>query len=164
MRVLVLTGPPAVGKSTLGRLLAEGRARGALVDIDDVRHMVVSGHAAPWEGDEGRAQRRLGVENGCGLARNFVRDGFDVVVADVVSDETALLYRELLDEPLIVRLVVGYDEAVRRARTRRVFLTWDEFRDLHEREGEASVADHRVDTSGLSAEQVAAEVGALWIT
>jgi dephospho-CoA kinase len=54
MRALVLTGPPAAGKSTIGRLAAQDRPRAAFIDIDDVRHLVVSGHAAPWEGEEGR--------------------------------------------------------------------------------------------------------------
>lgn len=51
--VLILTGPPAVGKSTVGRLVAERREHCALVDIDDIRHLVISHHAAPWQGDEG---------------------------------------------------------------------------------------------------------------
>jgi catechol 2,3-dioxygenase-like lactoylglutathione lyase family enzyme len=35
--------------------------------------MMVSGHAAPWEGQEGRRHHHLGVENGCGLAGRFRR-------------------------------------------------------------------------------------------
>jgi hypothetical protein len=86
------------------------------------------------------------------------------VVADVVSDETAGLYKELLDDVVIVRLVVGYAEAVRRARTRPIFLTWDEFRELHAQEAGMRVADHRVETGGRSVGEVAAAVGGLWIT
>lgn len=164
MRVLVLTGPPAAGKTTLGRMLAGGRARGVLVDVDDVRQMVVGGHAAPWEGAEGREQQRLGVTNACGLARRFVRRGYDVVVVDVLSEETAALYREMLAEPLIVRLAVSYDEAVRRAHTREVFLTWDEFRMLHEQQAGMSGADRRVDVDGLSVGQAVERLAELWAT
>lgn len=50
---LVLTGGPAVGKSVTARALAGGRVRCAVVDVDDVRQLVISGAAAPWEGEEG---------------------------------------------------------------------------------------------------------------
>jgi predicted kinase len=162
MRVLVLTGPPAVGKTTIGRLLVRDRPRGVLVDIDDVRHMVVAGHAAPWDGAEGHRQQRLGVINGCGLARTFAGHGYDVVIVDVLTNETAELYRELLDDPLIVQLAVSYPEALRRAHSRKVFLTWDEFRDLHDQEAELTRADHRIDTDPLTAERAAAQLTAFW--
>jgi hypothetical protein len=50
---LVLTGGPAVGKSTTANLFARRRPRAAVVDVDDVRQLVVSGAAAPWDGAEG---------------------------------------------------------------------------------------------------------------
>lgn len=162
MRVLVLTGPPAVGKTTIGRLLARDRPRGVLVDIDDVRHMVVGGHAAPWDGTEGHQQQRLGVINGCGLARTFLGHHYDVVIVDVLANETAELYRELLDDPLIVQLAVSYPEALRRAHSRKVFLTWDEFRRLHDQEADLAGADHRIDTDSLTADRTAARLTALW--
>ncbi|MGP3936807.1 hypothetical protein [Nonomuraea sp. KM88] len=37
MQVLVLSGPPAAGKSTVGRRVAGTRARCAFIDVDDVR-------------------------------------------------------------------------------------------------------------------------------
>ncbi len=40
---LVLTGGPAVGKSTTARLLALATARAAVVEVDDVRLLIVSG-------------------------------------------------------------------------------------------------------------------------
>jgi predicted kinase len=162
VRVLVLTGPPAVGKTTIGRLLAGSRPRGVLVDIDDVRHMVVGGHAAPWDGVEGRAQQHLGVINGCGLARTFVQHGYDVVIVDVLTNDTAARYREFLDDPLIVHLTVSYPAALRRARTRPVHLTWDEFRRLHDQQADLTTADRRLDTDHLTADRAAAELSALW--
>ncbi|MEH0845970.1 hypothetical protein V6U81_26685 [Micromonospora sp. CPCC 205711] len=39
---LVLTGGPAVDKSTTGRLLARRCARAALIDVDDIRQLVVA--------------------------------------------------------------------------------------------------------------------------
>lgn len=162
VRVLVVTGPPAVGKSTVGRLVATRGQRRALVDIDDVRHLVISGHTAPWEGEEGARQQRLGVVNGCALAGNFVSHGIDVVIVDVLSEETASLYRELLPDPLIVRLSVDYPEALRRAQTRKVHLSWDEFRALHAQQTSLKAADVQVDTTHLSAQDTADRLMGLW--
>lgn len=162
MRVLVLTGPPAVGKTSVGRLLAGTRRRGALVDIDDVRHMVVAGHAAPWDGDEGRRQQRLGVVNGCAVAGTFTANGIDVVIVDVLTDQTAGLYRQLLRDPLIVQLTAAYDEAVRRAHTREIHLTRDEFRRLHDEQGRLTAFDHRIDTTDLSPDRTVAELARVW--
>ena len=162
MRVLVLTGPPAVGKTTVGRLVAAARPRCAMVDIDDVRHLIVSGHAAPWDGADGRAQQDLGVRNGCALAANFAAHGVDAVLVDVLDDATAARYRELLGDPLIVQLTVDYQESLRRAHTRTVHLSWEEFRQLHDQQQHFAGADCRIDTTGLSAEETAARLVELW--
>lgn len=160
--VLILTGPPAVGKSTVGRLVAERRERCAMVDIDDIRHFVISHHAAPWEGDEGTRQQRLGVLNGCSLAKNFVSAGIDVVIVDVLDNNTAALYQELLDDSLIIRLEVSYEEALRRAKTRAVHLSWEEFRALHVQQGAFTSADVSLDTTQLSPDDTASAVLAHW--
>ncbi|WP_346109233.1 hypothetical protein [Nonomuraea maheshkhaliensis] len=136
----------------------------AFIDVDDVRHLVVSGHAAPWEGAEGLRQRRLGVRNGCAVAGNFLRDGIDVVIADVLTDATAELYRELLPGVLILELVVEVGEAERRAGTRAAHLTAAEFRMLHERQGEFTVGDIQVDTTRLSVREVVARVIEVWVS
>ena len=79
MHPLLLTGPPAAGKSTTARAVAALRPRAAVIDVDDIRLLVVSGHAAPWQGDEGRLQQRVGVENACDLANRLESAEFDVV-------------------------------------------------------------------------------------
>jgi hypothetical protein len=162
-RPLVLTGGPAVGKSVTGRALAKGRPLCALVDVDDVRQLVVSGAAAPWEGEEGREQQRLGVINACGLARNFVAVGIEVVVADVLTPETCSIYRRELPGCLIVHLTVGFPEALRRAATRKVWLTDDEFRMLHEADAASPpAADHRIQVDGLDLQEQVQKVESQW--
>lgn len=128
---LVLTGGPAVGKSTTARLLARAQRKGVFIDVDDVRQMVVGGHVPPWQGTEGLAQQRLGVENACVLARRFAERGFAVAVADVVTPMTMLLYRRLLPARLVVRLHVTPREAQQRAATRPAHLSDSEFTHLH---------------------------------
>src|SRR3954464_893987 len=120
---LILTGGPAVGKSVTAHALAEGRPRCAFIDVDDVRQLVITGAAAPWEGREGRQQQRLGVTNACSLARNFLATGIEVVIADVLTPETCDLYRRELPGWLIVHMTVDLREAMRRAASRKVWLT-----------------------------------------
>ena len=160
---LVLTGGPAAGKSTTGRALAQSSARAAFVDVDDVRQLVVSGGATVWEGPEGGRQWDLAARNACALAANFSAAGFDVVVADVLDRTTAAVYRQLLPGALIVHLVVSLPEARRRAATRTVWLTDDEFAWLHERDRrEPPGADVRLDLDGLDVEGQLAAVRTLW--
>jgi predicted kinase len=148
-RPLVLTGGPAVGKTTTGRALAERRPRAAFVDADDVRQFVVAGAEPLWRGDEGIAQHLLGAQNTSLLAGAFVRAGFEVVVADVVTAPTAPVYRSLLPDCLIVHLVVPFAEARRRASTRP---DTDDPPDV----------DHRLEVAALSFQEQVDAVDDLW--
>ncbi|RZU20027.1 hypothetical protein EV645_2247 [Kribbella rubisoli] len=160
---LILTGGPAVGKSVTARALAEGRPRCAFIDVDDVRQLVVTGAAAPWKGREGRQQQRLGVTNACSLARNFLATGVEVVVADVLTPETCDLYRRELPGWLIVHMTVDLPEAMRRAASRKVWLTDDEFRLLHEADAaNPPDADHRIQVDALDLQNQIELVAYLW--
>lgn len=160
-RTILLTGGPAVGKNTVGELVAAARERCALIDVDDVRQMIRNPHAAPWEGSSGSRQQRLGVLNACSLAASFVRNHYDAVVLDVLTDETAALYRGQLHgvSPLIiVHLAVSRHEARRRSATRLVSLTDDEFELLHDQQASLTTADVVFDTTAMTAEAVAEQV------
>jgi predicted kinase len=162
MRALLLTGPPAVGKSTIGRLLAATLRYAAFIDVEDVRHLIVGGHAAPWAGLQGARQQRLGIVNACMLARNLIADGAEVVLADVLTNATAALYRELLSDVLIVELAVDLQEAVRRAEQRREYLTAKEFYALHDQHADFVAADLQVPVSQLAVPEAVAAVTEAW--
>ncbi len=164
MRVpLVLTGPPAVGKTSAGRRLAQACPRGAYVDVDDVRQLVVAGGAAPWEGDEGVRQRELGVRNACLLAARFTAERFATVVTDVLTPRTLAIYRAELPGCLIVRMRVDVAEARRRAATRPVYLTAEEFAALHAEDVAAELAvDAELDVTGLSLDDLVTELSRRW--
>ena len=160
---LILTGGPAVGKSVTARALAEGRPRCAFLDVDDVRQLIVAGAAAPWEGEEGREQQRLGLTNACSLARNFVAMGIEVVFSDVLTPETCHLYRRELPGCLIVHMTVEFPEAIRRAASRKVWLTDHEFRMLHEADAaNPPAADHRIQVDRLDLQNQTEKVARLW--
>ena len=71
--MLILTGPTAAGKNTVGRLLAYQRHRCAVVDFDLVRAMFVQPHQPPWMGEEGKMQQILGVQHVFNLAIGFAK-------------------------------------------------------------------------------------------
>src|SRR4051812_40071421 len=85
----------------------------------------------PGEGDDGRRQQHLGVENACGLARRFLEAEVDVVIADVMTPDTAEMYRTLLPDIFIVHLRVSLAKARRRAAMRPTYITELEFLTLH---------------------------------
>lgn len=159
---LVLTGAPAVGKSTTAAILAKTTARSAFLDVDDIRQLVKNGGAAPWDGDEGIAQQELGVRNAATLAENFLNPGFNVTFADVVDPRTLQLYRELLPGVVVVRLSLRLEEAWRRASLRTVYLTDAEFDALHRQQLEPLKVDHDVDVSRMGIDEQVQTVRRLW--
>lgn len=70
LRQLILSGGPAAGKTTCGRLLAAQRSRAAYIDADDVRLLVIAGTATLWSGKEGEAQHLLAAQNVAARLRN----------------------------------------------------------------------------------------------
>jgi hypothetical protein len=156
---LVLTGPPAAGKSTAGRLVAQLRPRCAFLDVDDLRQLIVNGHRAPWQADGGPEQHLLGVRNACGLTRTFTAYGFEAVLADMVTADTVGLYRRLPGGVVIVALRLSLAEALRRAGMRVQHITEAEFRSLYEGESATvELADAVIDVEALD---VAGQVRAI---
>jgi predicted kinase len=162
MRPLILTGGPAVGKTTCARALASRRDRGAFIDADDVRQLVVAGDAAPWSGDEGRAQHLLGARNVSALARNLVDASFDVTIADVVIDETLARYRAALPDCFVVHLAITLDAARERATTRPVYITDDEFDLLHRMTAVPPAVDLVLDVTGMSVDEQITRLAREW--
>ena len=134
-----------------------------MIDVDDIRQLVVAGHAAPWDGEAGLNQQRLGVENACDLARRFASSGIEVVIADVLTAQTAELYRARLSDVMIVHLRISLTEARRRAAQRPVYLTDDEFELLHRQQpSDARLYDDVVDVDGLDLAGQVAAVRRIW--
>ena len=162
--MIVLTGPAAAGKNTIGHLYAtQFCERGAVIDGDLVRWMLRKPHIAPWEGTEGLAQHRLGVRHACMLAKSFADEGFDVIVLDVVWSDLGQLYRqELAGYPsLIVRLMPSWDEVLKRLHERPPTITDAEARWTYDMQINLQDFDHSIDNTHMSAEDVAAWLASL---
>lgn len=160
MKVTILTGPAASGKNAVSQAIAEKSVKCAVIDVDIVRWMYRVPHKAPWEGDEGKEQQRLGVANACILAKQFLSKNIDVIILDVLQDDTANLYRELLNEysPKIVLLLPTYEEAHKRFTNRPHTIAEDEFKLVYKWQEELTIYDKKIDNTNLSIEETVMEI------
>ena len=154
--ILILTGPPAAGKSTIGPLIAQQLERCAVIDVDWLRKMVIQPHIAPWRGEAGVAQLHLGVQNACAVARNCAATGFNVVILDVLTDETAQVYRTALADLgcQIVLLLPSLATALQRNRARGQFLTDAEVELLYGWQTALTIYDQQIDNTALPIDSV----------
>ena len=157
MKILILTGPPGCGKNTVSALLAQRRSQCAVIDVDAVRQMVVQPHKAPWDGDEGIVQAKLGVENACLLARQFVQTGFDGVILDVIWRYTLPIYQERLADysPKFVLLMPELTETLRR-NAARGWLPAHEVVMIYEEIKAFTEYDRKIDNTNLKPDVLAA--------
>jgi predicted kinase len=162
MRPLILSGGPAAGKTTCARALAAARPRGAYVDADDVRQLVVSGDATLWSGPEGHAQHVLATRNVAALARNLLSAGFDVTASDIVTAETLPVYRAELPGCFVVHLAIDLPAARERAATRPVFITDDEFDLLHRMTSAPPDVDLVLDVTDTSLDRQIEAIRTAW--
>jgi adenylylsulfate kinase-like enzyme len=155
--MLILTGPTAAGKNTIGKLLAVRRKRCAVVDFDLVRRMFIQPHQPPWAGEEGKSQQMLGVRQVCKLAKGFAAAGWEVIILDVLSNETAKLYKRLLKNVdfNIVQLLPAFEELKRRFYERGACLTDEELQMIYQEQSEFTGYDLRIDNTAAPPETVA---------
>jgi adenylylsulfate kinase-like enzyme len=85
IRVIVVSGLPGAGKSTIARALAARFPRAAHVEADRLQHMIVSGGRWPESHLDAESERqlRLRLHNVCQLAGSFARAGFVAVVDEI---------------------------------------------------------------------------------
>jgi len=83
-QVLVLTGPPGAGKSTVARALTAQLDQAVLVRGDDVLGCVVSGFVDPWLPDA-HTQNRAALAATAATAREYAISGYPVVVDTVLG-------------------------------------------------------------------------------
>lgn len=161
MNVIILTGPAGAGKNTIARLVAEKKKKCSVIDVDLVRAMIVQPHKAPWDGEGGLAQQRLGVANACLLAKIFVKNAYDVLILDVISDETARLYKkELGDQNIItILLMPNYTEIQRRNKERPSRITEEEIKLIYNWQENLTQYDKKIDNTRLTALETAEIIG-----
>jgi predicted kinase len=159
--LFVISGVPASGKTTVGRLLASRLDRAVCVPGDTIRAMVVSGRA-DTRSDAGEAELRqllLRYQGALAVASVYLEAGYDAVVEDVIIGSVLRKFLALVPVPEVHLVVLNPDaDAVAerdRGRPRTAYADgrWDigELRELLRLE--TARVGLWLDTSGLSAEQ-----------
>lgn len=97
--IIVVSGIPGAGKSTLSSRLACEFSRGVHIEADQLHRMIKRGGRWPDEDPltEGAAQLRLRGRNCCLLARSFYDAGFVAVIDDIVIGDRFDHYSEDLE-------------------------------------------------------------------
>ncbi len=156
-QVLILTGPPGAGKTSVALAICERFDRMVHIPVDELRHWVRAGYRHPWAGDAQSAEQlRMATDGAAALARNAIRYRYSVIVDDVAIGADAEAYRAALDgldaDVQIVTLLPSLEDCLERDAARIGASIADRVRVLHA-EFEAAVAERRqpgavLDTSG----------------
>jgi predicted kinase len=172
-RLLLLTGSPGCGKTTVAPLVADRHARSACLDVDWFFAKLRSGAISPWR-PEAHAQNRVVLAAAAAAVATFAAGGYDTV-------GEGILFPFMLDLFAAAAAPLGIDlhYAVLRApvpvvqqrvRTRTVEpehagaladeAVVEELWDLFEQQGVEE--RHRVDAGQLSPDEIAGEIDRRW--
>lgn len=81
-KLYLITGPAGVGKSTVSKLLATSKEKCALIEGDDIYHLVEGGYVSPWKDGN---HMKVFWDNVIDIINNFLENGYDVVFNYIIN-------------------------------------------------------------------------------
>jgi len=102
--LLILTGPPGAGKSTVGRLVAGGSDRSAYIEADRFWTAILTGHIEPWE-QAAHGQNRAVVRAATAAAVRMAVAGYATVLDGIVGP---WFFDDVRDELAVCSAPVNY--------------------------------------------------------
>jgi predicted kinase len=82
--ILILTGAPGSGKTTVARLLAAKAARAVHLESDQFFHFIQSGYVEPWK-PEAHEQNTTVMNILAGVAADYADAGYFTIIDGIVS-------------------------------------------------------------------------------
>ncbi len=127
--IILLTGPPGAGKSTIAEALSQTFSLSAHVPVDFLRKMIKAGYASPhrWN-EEVEKQYRLARKNAALTAKNIALEGFTVIIDDIVRQKWVEEWKDDLEgfSLHLVLLLPSLEVAKQRNCTREVWTVEEE--------------------------------------
>ena len=106
-KLTIITGPAGVGKSTISNILAEQSKKSALIEGDDIYHLVKGGYISAWNDNN---HLEVFWQNVISLIENFLNKDYEVIFNYIVNKDNIKMLKERFKDVEIKYVVLLTDE------------------------------------------------------